>query len=287
MLANPTMSIAEQRTLLEALHRPASEPTGVTYEEVNCPGSELPAIWCKPTKISASKGVILYLHGGGGFAGSPSSHRKLAGHLAKASDTYVLVTDYALVPERPFPEGLSDAVAAYKWLMESQGHESKGVGIAGDSAGGNLSTALVLKLKQEQMPLPAAVAVFSPWLDMECTGESLVFNAEKEALAPSAMLQFISKMYVGEQTSAKDPLANPLYGDYSGFPPLNISVGGFEALLSDSTRLAERAKMAGVDVTLEVSEGMQHVYHFMAGNAPEANETLNKVGAWFKGHLSG
>lgn len=286
MMANPDMSLEDRRSLLELLHEPASEPTKVTYEEVQCPGTKRPAIWCKPFTTGKIESVILYLHGGGGFAGSPSSHRKLAGHLAKAAESLVLVTDYGLVPEQPFPEGLNDAVATYMWLVDVKGYEPHRIALAGDSAGGNVAVALGLKLKQLGARLPAAVAPFSPWLDMECTGESLTFNAEKEALTPPGMLNFISSMYLGQNTSPKDPLANPLYGDFKGYPPLFISVGGWEALLSDSTRLADRAREAGVEVKLEVAPEMQHVYHFMVGRAPEANKTISDVGNWLRERLS-
>jgi len=148
MMANPNMSLDDQRTLLELLHSPASEPTDVTYEEVQCPGTRRPAIWCKPITSSASKSVVLYLHGGGGFAGSPYSHRKLAGHLAKAANSLVLVTDYSLAPENPFPDGLNDAIATYKWLVGAKGYQHQYIGLAGDSAGGNIATALCLKLKE-------------------------------------------------------------------------------------------------------------------------------------------
>lgn len=284
MMSNPSMGIDEQRALLEFLHEPASEPAEVTYEEVRCPGTDRAAIWCKPLSMSSTS-VILYLHGGGGFAGSPSSHRKLAGHLAKAAGSPALVIDYRQAPEHPFPTGLEDASAAYMWLVQDKNYNPQNIGFAGDSAGGNLVTALGLKLKQEGRPLPAAVAAFSPWLDMECTGESLVTNAETEALTPPGMLGIISKMYVAVG-SPKDPLANPLYGNFAGYPPMHISAGGAEALMSDATRLAERAEKAGVDVTLEIVPEMQHVYHFMAGRAPEAIKTISEVGDWFKEKLS-
>ncbi|OAL44216.1 hypothetical protein IQ07DRAFT_663521 [Pyrenochaeta sp. DS3sAY3a] len=284
LMSNPCMSIDEQRALLECLQDPASEPTEVIYEEVQCPGTIRQAIWCKP--LSASKiSVILYLHGGGGFAGSPSSHRKLAGHLAKAASSQALVIDYRQAPENPFPNGLEDASTTYEWLINSQGYKPQYIGIAGDSAGGNLATALGLKLMKEGKPLPAAIAAFSPWLDMESTGESMIKNADTEALAPPGMLSVIATMYIGS-ASPKEPLANPLYGNFIGFPPLHISVGGHEALLNDATRLANNAKMAGVDVTLEVVPEMQHVYHFMAGRAPEATKTISEVGAWLKDKLS-
>jgi len=279
LTSRPDVSLGEQRAVLERLHEVAAEPTDVTYEETRCPGTVRPAIWCKPLLAHSSR-VILYMHGGAGYAGSPSSHRKLAGHLAKAAGSTALVLDYRLAPEHPFPAALEDVVSAYKWLMD-QGYKPRNIVFAGDSAGGNFATASALKVKELQLPLPAAVVAFSPWIDMEVTGESQKFNADKDALSPPGVGHVISQLYLGSE-SPKNPLANVLYADFSGMPPINISAGGWEVLLSDATRLAERAKAAGVETELEVSPEMQHVYHFMAGNAPEADKTIREVGSWLK-----
>ncbi|KIW81106.1 hypothetical protein Z517_04129 [Fonsecaea pedrosoi CBS 271.37] len=280
MMASPPMSIQDQRALLESLHEPASEPTDVTYEEVRCPGTQRPAIWCKPLDANPSQ-VILYLHGGAGFAGSPSSHRKLAGHLAKAAKSLALVIDYRLVPENPFPAALDDAVAAYQWLL-SKGFDAKNLAVAGDSAGGNFATASVLKLKQLGIPLPAAVVAFSPWVDMETKGESQISNADKDALSPPGVANITVSLYLGDKVSPKEPLANPLYADFTGMPPFHISVGGWELLMSDGVRLAHKIREANVEAHLEVAPEMQHVYHFMAGRAPEADRTISEVGEFLR-----
>ena len=272
-------AIEDQRVALDRQHELTAEPTGVTYEEVTCPGTVRPAVWCKPLSAKASR-VILYLHGGGCFAGSPFSHRKLAGHLATAAGSYALVTDFHLAPDHRFPTQLNDVVATYRWLLD-QGFSSSHIALAGDSAGGNLSITCPLKLREIGLPLPAALVPISPWIDMEALGESLDFNIAHDVFATRGTEAYFSNLYRGGE-SAKSPLTNPLYADLAGLPPMHISVGGWEVLVSDATRIAERAREAGVDVTLEISPEMQHVYHLMAGRAPEADKTIGDIGKWLR-----
>ncbi|KAK6385509.1 hypothetical protein LTS17_001077 [Exophiala oligosperma] len=279
LTARTDLSIPEQRAILERLHEAASEPIDVIYENCTCPGTTRPAIWCKPLSAEPST-VILYLHGGAGYAGSPSSHRKLAGHLAKAARAHALVLDYRLVPEHPFPAALDDISLAYQWLLDTKYKPSQIV-FAGDSAGGNFAISSVLKAKQDGKPLPAAVVTFSPWVDMEVTGQSQHFNADKDVLTPPGVGPLICQMYLAGE-SPKNPLANALYADFEAMPPMHISVGEWELLLSDATRLADRAKAAGVDVVLEIASEMQHVYHFMAGSSPDADGTILRVGKWLQ-----
>lgn len=280
--ADPQMDLQSRRSLLEELHTPAAEPTDITYEEVKCPGTVRPAIWCKPLASSSSH-AILYFHGGGFVTGSPSSHRKLAGHLAKAAGCHALVIDYRLAPENPFPAALEDAAAAYKWLIQ-RGISEKHIATAGDSAGGNLAVAAVLKYRELGLQLPGAVVSFSPWVDMEANGETLTSNAKTDVLVQREGLVLLIKAYLGG-ASAQDPLANPLYADLKGLPPMYITAGKWETLLDNAERLAERARKAGVPVELELSEAMQHVYVFMAGNAPEADKSINDIGVWLRQKL--
>ncbi|OAL32579.1 hypothetical protein AYO20_07889 [Fonsecaea nubica] len=280
MMENPNMSAREGRLFIESFGSLASEPTEVTYEEVQCPGSTGPAIWCRPSSADPSH-IILYLHGGAGTGGSPSSHRKLAGHLAKVASCVALLPDYRLVPEDPFPAGLEDCLSTYKWVLD-QGFKPSRIAVAGDSAGANLTAALLLKLKEQGLSFPGAAALLSPWLDMENLGESRQFNFEHDALAGLATAS--TALYC-QGTSPKNPFANPLYGDFTGAPPLFVSAGGWDTLLSDALTLAEKAKAVGVDVTLHVAPEMQHDYHFMVGRAPEATETVTEIGRWIAGKL--
>ena len=280
MTANPTMDLLTLRTMLEELHERAAEPTGVTYEEVQAGGR--PALWASPIGGAADR-VIVYFHGGGFVTGSMDSHRKLAGHLAKATGCRALVPHFRLAPENPFPAQLEDAVAVYRWLLDADikpGH----IATAGDSAGGNLATSVVLKLRQDGVALPAAIVAFSPWYDMESSGKSMDTNAATDAFVSRAVSQNMAAMFLGGH-SAKDPLANPLYADPTGLPPMYVTFGTHETLQDCAERFAATAKKAGVDITVEHSEGMQHVYPFMAGRAPEANRTIASVGRWLRPRL--
>lgn len=268
------------RLLLEELGSVGAEPTNVTYEEIQCPGTVRPAIWCKPVDASSSH-VIMYFHGGGYVAGSPSSLRRTAAHLAKAACCYSLVIDYRKAPEHPFPAQLDDAHAAYQWLLNDRGISSKHIAFAGDSAGGNLSITLSLKLRELGQPLPAAIAGFSAWTDMEQRGKTYDTNVKADVLVSREASKAMADLYLGE-TSAKDPLIDLLNADLKGLPPMYLAVGSAEVMVDDSVMLVERAEAAGVESHLELSEGMQHLYIFMAGHAPEADKTINDVGSWIK-----
>ncbi|OAL18766.1 hypothetical protein AYO20_11712 [Fonsecaea nubica] len=285
MNTNPPLDLEGQRQQVGRLGDLATEPTEVTYEEETVPGSNLPAIWVKPVHANPSQ-VILYFHGGGGFAGSPSSHRKLVGHLAKRAGCYGLVTDYALVPECPLPANRLDGLSTWNWLTGEKGFAPNQIALGGDSAGGNVATGVALSLKEQHQSLPAAVVAFSPWIDMENLGESLKSNADTDFLSPPGMADMAVAMYLGGTTSPRDPFANPLYANFTGMPPMNISAGGAETLRDDAVRLAEHVKKAGVETELEIVPNGQHVYHFAVGREPEATRTVEKVGDWLRAKLN-
>lgn len=278
MSADPQMSIAMLRSLFDEWHQPTFEPEGVTYRSDTVAGVE--GIWALPLDADTSK-VILYTHGGGFAVGSSASHRKLAGHLAKALNATALVIDYRRAPEHPFPAQLEDAAAVYGALLK-MGFAPEDIVTAGDSAGGNLAISTVLKLREDGTPLPGAVVALSPWLDMEHAGDTLVSNAATDGLVSREILEGMSGMFLGETGKPDDPLANPLYADYTGFPRLYVTAGGVETLLDNSTRLVDRATAAGVDVNLSVVDGMQHVFPFLAGRAPEADAELARIAAWYR-----
>lgn len=278
MAANPALTIADLRSLFDEWHQPTLEPEGVTYKSDTLAGVE--GIWALPQGADTKK-VILYTHGGGFAVGSAASHRKLAGHLAKHLGVTAVVIDYRRAPEHPFPAQLEDATAVYKELL-ARGFNAADIATAGDSAGGNLAIATVLKLRQDGVALPAAVIAFSPWLDMEHVGQTLQTNAATDALVSKAILEAMSGMFLGEKGPRTDPLANPLKADFKGFPRLYVTAGSAETLLDNATDLARIAKAAGVDVTLSVVDGMQHVYPFLAGRAPEADDEMRRIAKWFK-----
>lgn len=277
MAADPEMSIAMLRALFDEWHQPTLEPEQVTYKSDTWAGVE--GIWAHPVDLEPTR-VILYTHGGGFAVGSAASHRKLGGHLATALEAAALVIDYRRAPEHPFPAQLEDATAVYRELLE-RGYAPENIVTCGDSAGGNLAVSTVLELRDDGVPLPGAVIALSPWLDMEHAGETLETNAATDALVQRQILEGMSAMFLGGTGQAKDPLANPLYADFTGFPRLYIDAGSSETLLDNATRLAEVARSAGVEVTLSIVDGMQHVFPMLAGRAKEADEEIARIARWY------
>ncbi|KAE9983640.1 hypothetical protein EG328_003052 [Venturia inaequalis] len=269
------------RTVMEDINTTASEPTLVTYQEVTA-GSR-PALWHIPVSAQESKNVILYFHGGGFVTNGLNSHRKMVGHVAKRANCKALAVDYRLSPEARFPSQIEDAVEAYQWLLQ-QGYKAENIATAGDSAGGNLATSLVLKLRDLNHPLPAAIIGLSPWYDMEllATG-TLSSNASTDAFVQAPVLENMRSLFLPDgapEILFTDPLVNPLHADVTGLPPMYLAAGGYETLLDDSTKMAEKIKEAGGNVVLDVKEGMQHVYPYMAGKHEMADETLESIGVW-------
>lgn len=277
MAADPQMSLPMMRSLFEEWHQPTREPEGVTYKNETVAG--VAALWAYPVGANTKK-VLLFTHGGGFAVGSSASHRKLAGHMAKALGITAIVIDYRRAPEHPFPAQLEDATAVYKELLR-RGFAAGDIATIGDSAGGNLAVSIVLKLRDDKLPLPGHVISLSPWLDMEHKGRTLVTNEATDPLVKKPILEAMSSMFLGEKGSAKNPLANPLYADYKGFPRLYINAGSVETLRDNAERLHERAVAAGVDSTLSVVEGMQHVFPFLAGRAVEADQEIQRIARWY------
>ena len=250
----------------------------VTPAEINT----LRAEWIVPAESTKDK-LIFFVHGGGYVSGSCSDHRIHAAKFVKGSNIGALLFEYRLAPEHTFPAALDDALEAYQWLLE-QGVISSNIVFAGDSAGGGLCLATLLAIRDKGIPLPAAAVALSPWTDLECTGESYRKNAGK-CLSPDGTWRAFSKHYVGDQ-DPRVPWISPLYGDLHGLPPLLIYAGGDEILLDDSVRFAEKAKEAGVDVTLRIGNGLFHCYPVCAPLFPEATLAMNEICNFIQTHLS-
>jgi acetyl esterase/lipase len=230
---------------------------------------------------TATNGLtILYLHGGGYVIGSINTHREMISRLARASGARALAIDYRLAPEHPFPAAVEDATKAYRWLLK-QGVPSEKIVVAGDSAGGGLTVATLVALRDAGDRLPAAAVCISPWTDLAITGETMVTKADVDPMIRAEDARGGAARYHGE-TDPRHPLVSPLYADLSGLPPMLIQVGTSEVLLSDSTRLAERAEEAAVDVTLEPWEEMIHVWHFFAFMLPEGQQAIERIGEYVR-----
>jgi len=286
----PPITVAQMRGSDAMMATMATEPTGVTYTEVDANG--VPAMWVTPDgptdgtagdPVDDSK-VVMYLHGGGYVIGSIVSHARLVGHIAKAAGIRALNVDYRLAPEAPHPAAVTDAVTAYRWLLD-QGIAADKIVIAGDSAGGGLTIATLLAIRDQGLAHPGAAVTLSPWIDLEGTGDSMTSRAHVDLMVDGPALKVMADMYLNGQ-SPHDPLAAPLHADFTGLPPIYIQVGDEETLLDDSSRLAERAGAAGVDVRIEVFPEMQHVFQMSVGNLPEADEAVAKIGAYIRQALS-
>jgi acetyl esterase/lipase len=275
----PDLTMRLFRSIFDEWHQPTREPEDVTYREETLGG--VPGIWTLPAGADTSK-VLLYTHGGGFAVGSAASHRKLAAHVAKALGVVAFVLDYRRAPEHPHPAQVEDGVAVFTALTD-RGIVPADITTIGDSAGGNLAIAIPLALREQGLPLPGRVIAFSPWLDMENKGETLVTNAATDALITVPLLEgMIAGVLAGGTIDPTTPLANPLHADFTGFPPLYVNAGGAESLVDNATRVAEKAAAAGVDVTLSVVDGMQHVFPFLAGNAPEADTEIDAIAKWYR-----
>jgi monoterpene epsilon-lactone hydrolase len=272
-------SVAETRAGFEQLTQMFPLAPDVTHQSVDAGG--VPAEWVGVPESRADR-VILYLHGGGYVIGSPNTHRELASRIARATQARALVIDYRLAPEHPFPAAVEDATAAYRWLVGT-GVSSSRIAIAGDSAGGGLTLATLLALRDARQPLPAAGVCMSPWTDLEGTGASAQPGGADDPLLDLAGLREMGAHYAS--ASPRDPLAAPLYASFRGLPPLLIQVGTRELLLDDSTRVAAKAKAEGVDVTLEAWDGLIHVWQLFGPNVPESEQAVARIGEFARKHF--
>ncbi len=275
-------SIESHRSSLEYLARYFK--TSQVYKRKAVDVDGLAAEWIT-TPGSSKKTTILYLHGGGYSGGSISSHRSMVVEIAKVAQAKALLIAYRLAPEHCYPAPVEDALTAYQWLL-SNGIQPEDIVIAGDSAGGGLTLALLIALRDNAFHMPACAVCLSPWTDLTGSGESLVTCAGKDIFIDPSAIKPAAAVYLGG-ADPRSPLASPLFADLHGLPPVLIQVGSDEVLLSDSTSFAERAQAAGVEVTLEVWKNMQHVWQFAARYLPEARQAIGGIGEFIAEKLNG
>ena len=281
MAQRPDMTLEETRAMFEHWGDVTGEPGGVDYIEVDCDG--VPAMWARPKGCNETR-ALLCTHGGGYMVGSMYSHRKMFGHIAKAVGCPALIVHYGRSPENLHPGPVNDSVKAYKWLL-AQGLKPEHIAFTGDSAGGALAITTLLGARDQGLPLPAASIPISPWTDMEITGGTVSTNEDKDHFVKRAVIEHMSATFLGEGGNRKDPLANPLYADLKGLPPFYVQVGGDESLLDDSRNFVSRVEAAGGEVKIDIYPEMQHVFHFLAGTAPEADKAIADMANWVKPKL--
>jgi acetyl esterase/lipase len=277
---NPNKTIDEMRRSMESLTKLARLPSKTKVEKITL--NSISADWVC-TNGAHDDRVVLYLHGGGYNICSPNTHKELAAHISIASGARVLLPDYRLAPEHPFPSALEDATSAYRWLLDT-GLTGGNIAIVGDSAGGGLSIATSVSLRETGEPSPASIACISPWTDLDMSGNSIKTHAEIDPMLNLQLMKIMASNYIGNG-DPRSPLISPIYADLKGISPLFIHVGSDEMLLDDSTRIADRAKSAGVDVTIKIYDHMWHVWHLNARFMHEAQNAIEELGSFIRKHF--
>jgi monoterpene epsilon-lactone hydrolase len=280
--AAPPASLAEQRVSYELLvenyvGHPIPLPEGTRVESVDVDG--IPAAWISPPAANAER-VLLYLHGGGYILGSLKTHRDLVARLSSAAGVRSLLIEYRLAPEHVFPAAIDDALTAYRWLLAG-GTKPEHIILAGDSAGGGLTLALLQTLRDKDIPMPAGAVLLSPWTDLVGTVESRTSRNEADPIFTGERINALASFYVGNE-DAHNPLISPINADLRGFPPLRIDVGYDEVLLDDSLQVAEYAKTANVPVELAVWDDMWHVFQQFSYVLPEGQQSLENIGRFIR-----
>ena len=269
--------LANRRRDWEAEARLYVLPKGARFQPVDAGG--IKSEWMDMPQVDKSR-VFLLLHGGGYNAGSPRTHRKLAAMIGRATHARVLMPDYRLAPEHPFPAAVKDALLAYGWLLE-QGFPEEKIIVGGDSAGGGLALSMLLALREAGAKMPRAAVLMSPWTDLTCGSPTYATLRKLDPIITRESLAEAGLWYAGDRNPA-DPMASPMFADASGLPPLLIHAGGDETMLDDSRIFADRARAAGVDVTFKIYDGMWHVHHSTAPEVPEAVAALNDMAAFIR-----
>jgi monoterpene epsilon-lactone hydrolase len=280
-LADPNYTFDDFRRIFEDWLAQFAIPDGTRFSGEDCGG--VPCIWVDAPGSTQDR-VIVHFHSGGYLMGSASGYRSFGGFLAAATGCRVLLVDYRLAPEHPFPSAIQDALAVYTWLLGKNYDPGKML-ISGDSAGGGLALITLQALRDEGLPLPAGGISISPLADQAHEVASRVINEGIDPLVTMALIQMIGSAYCGT-LDPKLPRLSPLYGDWRGLPPLLIFAGEIELLRDDGKMCAAAAVRDGVDATYVEGEGMTHIWTLYADRLPEAREALDQIGAFARRHLA-
>ena len=267
-------TLLEKRGRMELQATLAPPPADVRYEPIDA--GAVPAEWTAAPGARSDRALV-YLHGGGYCLGSIATHRSLVARVSRETGMRVLSVGYRLAPEHPHPAAVEDAVAAYRFVL-GQGLAPAQVALAGDSAGGGLVVAALLAARDAGLPLPAAGAGISPWLDLTLSGASMRSKAPEDPMLTPDDLRMFAEAYAG--ASLRAATASPLFADLAGLPPLLLQVGSAEVLLDDSTRFTEAARKSGVEVSLRVWDDMIHVWHAFADLLPEGAQAVRQLAAF-------
>ncbi|MEU6480342.1 alpha/beta hydrolase [Streptomyces sp. NPDC047017] len=271
-------SVAAIRAGFAALMAGMIVPAGLRTRATALGGR--PAVLVEPAE-HPRPGTLLYFHGGSYLSGSPGTAMAVTGNLVSRTGFRALSLDYRLAPEHPFPAAIDDAVRAYRALLDD-GEDPSSIAFAGDSAGGGLTVTACLAARDAGLPLPAALVAFSPGLDMTRSGESMRTKADSDPLFTREGMEHTGAMYLAGQDPRQPLLSPAVCADLAGFPPVLLQAGTHEMLLDDSTRLADRARAAGVDVILDVTDGVPHVFQAYAGVLDEADEALDRAALFLR-----
>ena len=273
-------SVEEAREMYDKAQYVFALPDGVELERDEVGGVPVEIV----TPPSHGEGTLLYFHGGGYAIGSPASHRHLVGALAAASRTRAFALDYRRAPEHPFPAAVDDAVAGYRGLLDA-GVAPGSIVLGGDSAGGGLTVAALVAIRNAGLPLPAAGVCISPWTDLTNESDSYRTHADRDPLVFQEDIDRWGAAYLAG-ADPRSPLASPLHADLSGLPPLLVQVGSEEVLLDDSRKLAERCRAAGVEADLEVWDEMIHVWHWFGEYLEEADSAVRRIAEFVGARLA-
>jgi epsilon-lactone hydrolase len=259
-------------------------PTAADIKVEQASASGVPAEWTRAPD-ARDDAAVLYLHGGGYVIGSLQSHRHLAAEIGRAARARTLALHYRLAPEHPFPAAVEDAVAGYRFLL-AQGLRPGSIAIAGDSAGGGLTVAALLAIRDAGLAQPSCGWCISPWVDMEGVGESMTGIAARDPIVEKNALLEMSRHYLGA-ADPRTPLAAPIHADLAGIAPLFIQVGAAETLLDDAIRLARVAGAADVRVDLQIWPEMVHVWHLFHPDVTAGRRAIEAGGAFIRAMIEG